>query len=225
MKTSIQVFLLGVIFLTGMKDSYAEHDLSGGPDDKLISFTKCTNLKFSNIMVGKLGEYTFQEGFNEEKRTGFINRKTGTISKGCIAPSLMPKQTLYMEVDEKEFKALGSSNDWKMQCIRSDNPSAGSLDKKEHKTEYAYPVNQVAGKEMLLHCGHSIDGVNECAEGSNSSRSREWKKKLKLRGKMILSVFAQSSPNAAKGGEKLYCQYYNKKIRKSLYAFEYLRVK
>lgn len=200
-------------------------NLSGGPDAKLIKFTKCTDLKPTNIMVGKMGTYTFQEGFNEEKRTGFIDRKRGTLSNGCIAPSLMPRETMTMEVNEKAFKALGSSNDWKMQCIRSDNPGAGSLDKKENKTEFAYPVNQVAGKEMFLHCGHSVEGVNECAEGNNSNRSRQWKKKLQAKGNIMLSVFAQASPNAPKGGEKLYCQYYNKKLRKSLYAFEYIRVK
>jgi hypothetical protein len=197
--------------------------LNGGPDAKLIKFTKCTVLKPTNIMVGNVGSYTFQEGFNEEQRTGLINRKTGKLTKGCIAPSLMPRQTMYMEVDEKQFKAIGDSNDWKMQCVRSDNPGAGSLDKDESKTEYAYPVNQVAGKEMMLHCGHSVEGVSECAEGSNSSRSGKWKKKLQKEGKILLSVFAKPSLNAPKGGEKLFCQYYNKKARKSLYAFEYIR--
>ncbi len=195
----------------------------GTPSADLISMTKCTDLKPENITIGTLGDYTFQKGFSNEKRSGLINRRTGALSNGCILPSLNSREIAYMEVDEKSFDALGSSNDWEMQCIKSGNPGAGVVGASEPKTEYPYTVNVLSGKDMMLHCGNS-ENVAECAEGSNSSRSSAWKKNLDGRGKTMLSVMANTSTLAPAQGEKLYCQYYNKKSGNSLFAFEYLRL-
>ena len=195
----------------------------GTPDKSLIAYTECSDLKLSNIMTGYDGKYTFKKGFKTEKRTGFIKREKAEVSNTCILPSLNPQQVLYMEVDEKKFRATGSSNDWSMQCVRSANPEAGALGEKENISEYA-KVNYLSKKEMMLHCGNS-EGITECAKGSNSSRASAWKKKLKKDGKMMISVQATKSQLAPKGGEKLYCQYYNSNSGKSLFAFEYIRTK
>ena len=186
--------------------------------------TNCTSFKPENITLGYSGNYTFQKGFTKEKRTGLINREAGTLANGCILPSLKSRQIVYMEVDTKKYKAAGSSNDWSMQCIKSANPGAGAVGEKEGKTEYPYTVNYLSGKAMMLHCGNS-EGIEECAEGSNSSRSGAWKKKLNAKGKTMLSVLANTSTLAPPEGEKLYCQYYNQKSGKSLFAFEYLRLR
>ena len=77
---------------------------------------------------------------------------------------------------------------------------------------------------MMLHCGNS-ENIAECAEGSNSHRSGQWSKKLKADGKTMLSIHAFTSPLAGSGGEKVFCQYYNKKSRASLFAVEYIRQK
>ena len=77
-----------------------------------------------------MGNYTFQNGFKKEKRSGLINRKPGELTSGCILPSLESGQVAYMEVDTKAYKALGNSNDWTMQCVRSDDPGAGALSEK-----------------------------------------------------------------------------------------------
>lgn len=196
----------------------------GTPDKSLIELTQCTNLKLSNIIVGNNGNYTFKKGFNKEKRSGFINRIKGKVSNKCVLPSLKPMKIVYMEVDTKKFKAMGSSNDWSMQCVKSNNLNDGAVNDSEPKGEYPYKVNYLAGKDVLLHCGNS-ENIKECAKGSNSSRSGAWDKKLKSRNKTMLSVLANKSSLAAKTGEKLYCQYYNSKTEKSLFAFEYLRVK
>ncbi|WP_421779636.1 hypothetical protein [Kiloniella litopenaei] len=195
----------------------------GAPSQDLISMTKCAALKPENITIGTLGDYTFQQGFSNEKRSGLINRRAGALSNGCILPSLNSREIAYMEVDEKKLKALGSSNDWEMQCIKSGNPGAGVVGASEPKSEYSYTVNVLSGKDMMLHCGNS-ENVAECAEGSNSSRSSAWKKKLDASGKTMLSVLANTSTLAPAQGEKLYCQYYNKKSGNSLFAFEYLRL-
>lgn len=196
----------------------------GSPSSSLTSMTNCATLKPSNITIGKLGPYTFQQGFTKEKRTGLIGRKSGSLSNGCILPSLQSREVVYMEVDTAAFNALGSSNDWKMQCVKSANPGAGAVSEKESDNESPKSVSYLSGKDLMLHCGNS-EGVSECGEGSNSSRSGQWKKKLKSQGKTMLSVLAVTSPLAPAQGEKLYCQYYNKNSGKSLFAFEYMRLR
>ena len=52
-----------------------------------------------------------------------------------------------------------------------------------------------------------------------------WSKKLGAAGKTGISVMAFTSTLAPAGGEKIYCQYYNKPSGKSLFAFQYLRVR
>lgn len=196
--------------------------LEGGPDKSLTDMTSCASFKPENITIGKSGTYTFQKGFSKEKRTGLINRKSGALTGGCILPSLQSREVAYMEVDTKAYKA-GNSSDWSMQCVKSANPGAGAVGDSEGKTEYPYTVNYLAGKDMLLFCGNS-EGVEECAEGSNSNRSGKWKKKLQSKGKTMLSILANTSTLAPPQGEKLYCQYYNQSSGKSLFAFEYLRL-
>lgn len=198
--------------------------LGDGPDDSLIAFTTCAGLPIENVMIGKLGDYTFQQGFSKEERGGFIDRQPASVSKDCILPSIMSRQVIYMEVDTAKYEAMGSANDWEMQCVKSADPGAGAVGNDEPKSEYPYKVDFLAPKDYLLHCGHNVAHAEECAEGSNSSRSGEWDKNLKARGKTMLSVHGNTSTLAPSNGEKLYCQYYNKASRKSLFAFEYLRL-
>jgi hypothetical protein len=196
--------------------------LGDGPDDSLISFTKCSDLKVSNVITGYVENYTFQQGFSKEKRSGLVRREKGQVTKGCILPSLQPMQNIYMEVDTKKFEAKGSSNNWKMQCVQSADPGAGVV---TGATEFPYKTSFLSGKDMMLHCGHSEENVEQCAEGSNSSRSGAWTKKLKADGKTMLSVMAVKSTMAPSQGQKLYCQYYNTQSSESLFAFEYLRTR
>ncbi|MBL4630073.1 MAG: hypothetical protein JKY14_02590 [Paraglaciecola sp.] len=196
--------------------------LGDGPDDSLVSFTKCSDLKVSNIITGYVENYTFQQGFSKEKRSGLVRREKGQATKGCILPSLQPQQSLYMEVDTKKFKAKGSSNDWKMQCVKSADPGAGVI---PGLSEFPYKTSFLSGKDMMLHCGHSEKNVQECKEGTNSKRGSAWSKKLKSNGKTMLSVLAVKSTMAPSQGEKLYCQLYNIKTSESLFAFEYLRTR
>lgn len=213
-----------LIGISTMSSVMADVSLESVPDKSLIAFTKCSDITPTNIMTGYLGDYTFKQGFSEEKRSGLINRQKGKLSNTCILPSLQPRQIVYMEVDTKKFKSAGDSNDWGMQCVKSANPGAGILGDIEGP-ESPYKVTYLSGKALMLHCGHSEKNTDVCAEGSNSSRSGQWDKKLKASGKTMLSVLAQTSTLAPTGGEKVYCQYYNKVSGKSLFAFEYLRVK
>jgi len=198
--------------------------LPGKPAASLVSMVKCSTLKPTNIVIGTMGNYTFQDGFQTETRSGLINRRDASLSDGCILPSLQAREIAYMEVDTAALKAMGSSNDWSMQCVRSANPSAGAVAEKESRTESPYNVDYLAGKDMLLHCGNS-EGIAECAEGSNSNRSGAWDKKLKARSKTMISINAPTSTLSPAGGEKLFCQYYNSQKRVGLFAFEYLRTR
>ncbi|MBO9488808.1 hypothetical protein J7384_00345 [Endozoicomonas sp. G2_1] len=193
--------------------------LGDGPSENLTKFTKCAGLDLSNVMVGEYGDYTFQQGFSTEERSGLVNRSKHQVSSDCILPSLKPLQVVYMEVDTEKYDDMGYN--WTMQCVRSDKPQEGVL--KEARSEYPVKVTYLAGKDIMLHCGHSEEHVEACAEGSNGSRSRAWDDVLDSRGKTMLTVLAKQSMLAPKGGEKLYCQYYNKKTKTSLFGFEYIR--
>jgi len=194
----------------------------GKPAANLRAITQCSSLRPSNILIGKYGDYTFQQGMSSERRTGLIGRRSAELSDGCILPSMQPREVVYMEVPTAELKTMGGSSEWEMQCVKSANPSAGAVGQTEGLSEYPHKVNYLAGKDIMLHCGNS-ENVSECATGSNSNRSGEWKKKLDSRGMTMLSVLATPSTLAPANGEKLYCQYYNKPSGKSLFAFEYLR--
>ncbi|MEO9601586.1 hypothetical protein [Parasphingorhabdus sp.] len=188
----------------------------GTPSSSLTSLTQCTGLTLSNVTVGNLGSYTFQQGFSKEERTGFINRKPGKVTGSCIAPSLQPQEILYFEVDEKKYKALDRGNDWTWQCVQSDNPGAGTVD------YWTWHSDQYLGdSHMKLHCGND-QGVSDCATGSNSSRASAYSADRKKRGKYGVSFLARLNEHSDARTEKLYCQYYNKRSGKSLVAFEYL---
>jgi hypothetical protein len=188
----------------------------GTPSANLTSQTQCASLALSNVTVGNLGEYTFQQGFSKEKRTGFINRKPGTVSGSCIAPSLQPQEILYFEVDEKKYKAMDKGNDFTWQCVKSDDPGAGTVE------YWAWPSDQYLGdSHMKLHCGND-QGVSDCATGTNSSRASAYSADRKKRGKYGISFLARLNEHSRAKTEKLYCQYYNKRTGKSLVAFEYL---
>lgn len=217
-KTIILSLCLGVSTLSaGISQGKTSLTL-GTPGKNLTGLTECTNLKISNVMLGYDGTYTFKNGFKTEKRSGFIKREKGKASNKCILPSLNPGQSVYLEVDAKKFKALGDSNKWSMQCIKSANPDAGVLENEFPREGF------LSEKAMMLHCGNS-EGVKECAKGSNSSRAGAWKKKLDKNGKRMFSLKAIKTAMAPKGGEKVYCQYYNSDSGKSLFAFEYIRTK
>lgn len=189
------------------------------PSKELTQLTNCAKIKLHNVMTGYLGDYTFRKGMSKQERSGFIKREKINV-KGCILPSLKPRQIAYLEVDTKALNSLGGN--WSMQCVKSNNIDYVTADK-ETRSEYPSRVNYLSGKDLMLHCGHNVKNAKECAKGSNSTRSGEWDKLLKKKGRTMLSFDARSSTLAPKEGEKLYCQYYNDKTDTSLFAFEYLR--
>ncbi len=188
----------------------------GTPSSSLTSLTKCSGLKLENVTLGYLGDYTFQQGFSKEKRTGFINRTKGTAND-CIAPSLQSKQILYFEVDKAKYKATDKGRDYKLQCVKSDDPGAGAVDYWDwNGTSDKY----LGTSAMKLHCGND-QGIEDCASGSNSDRAKVYVNDLKKRGKYGVSFLARENTRSdSSGSEKLYCQFYNKRTGNSLVAFE-----
>lgn len=182
---------------------------------ELVAKTKCAGVPLENMMIGQVEDYTFQEGFEQEKRSGFINREQVSAAQGCIAPSMKTYDWLYMEVDEAEF-AKFDRNAWEMQCMESRTKRV------LENAQIRPSVNNMAGKDMMLYCGNS-EGITECATGSNSDRSRAWDEKLAARGKVMVS-FNMPSYHLDKGTD-IYCQYYNKKSGTALVAFQWRRSK
>ncbi|MEO9463246.1 MAG: hypothetical protein ABJ242_10980 [Marinomonas sp.] len=189
----------------------------GTPSKSLTDFTKCSGLPLENMMIGRQGDYTFQQGFSKESRRGFINRRPGNVIRGCVAPSLQSGEILYFEVDTARYKAMNKSNDWKMQCVKSNNPGGGTV-----------PLNAWAGqstdylksKDLKLHCGND-QGVTDCASGTNSKRGQSYSSDLKKRGRTAISFMARYNDHVqGRNSGKLYCQFYNKRTSKSLVAFE-----
>lgn len=206
----------GKLGTSGSNSSGGGSTTLGTPSSNLTSQTQCTGIALSNVTIGNLGSYTFQQGFSKEKRTGFINRKPGKVSGSCIAPSLQPQEILYFEVDEKKYKAMDKGNDFAWQCVKSDDPGAGTVD------YWTWHSDQYLGdSHMKLHCGND-QGVTDCATGTNSSRASAYTADRKNRGKYGISFLARLNERSRAKTEKLYCQYYNKRTGKSLVAFEYL---
>lgn len=183
------------------------------PSQDLMDLTQCSDLKVSNVMVGKLGEFTFQQGLSQEERTGFINRRAATPTNGCILPSIDAYEAIYMEVDTAKFKAMGS---FELQCVES------ATKKNANDPLPNRGMSHISEKHMMLNCGNS-EGIEECISGSNSDRASAWSKSLESRGKTMLSVHAPTNHNDP--GTNIYCQYYNPASGKSLFGFQFLRRK
>ena len=185
------------------------------PVDLVVN--QCADLELTNIMTGNYGEYTFTSGLSEEVRQGLINRKPGKVTRGCIVPSLEPRQVLYLEVDTKKYTAMGNSNDWKMQRVRSEDPVPLQAD-----IPTGDDLNYTA---IMLHCGHSEENVEASKRGSNSQRGQKYSALLESRGKTMMTVFPKDGVyDSPPQGEKVYCQFYNKPSKTSMFAFEYIRV-
>ncbi len=184
------------------------------PSAKLTSITQCSSLKLSNVVIGQLGDYTFQQGMSKEERSGLINREDVTPKNGCILPGMGTGDAVYMEVDKKQFEAMGNSNDWQLQCIDS------KTGEQEDRTSLRPSMGNISGKDMMLHTGNSF-GYTPTASGSNSSRSGAWKKHLDSRGKVMIS-FNFPAYHMDNGTDN-YCQYYHKPSGKSLVAFQWRR--
>lgn len=183
------------------------------PSQDLMDLTQCADLKVSSVMVGKLGEFTFQQGLSQEERSGFINRRSVSPTNGCILPSIDAYEAIYMEVDTAKFKAMGS---FELQCVESATKK-GANDPLPNRG-----MSHISEKHMMLNCGNS-EGIEECVSGSNSDRASAWSKSLESRGKTMLSVHAPTYHNDP--GTNIYCQYYNPASGKSLFGFQFLRRK
>ncbi|MEO9687123.1 MAG: hypothetical protein ABJZ03_12990 [Marinomonas sp.] len=189
----------------------------GTPSQSLTDFTKCAGIPLEKVTVGRLGDYTFQQGFSKEKRTGFINRRAGNVIRDCITPSLQAGEIVYFEVDTPKYKQLRKGNGLKWQCVKSNNPSAGTVKLNDwNGTSDRY----LGTSAMKLHCGND-QGVSDCATGTNSDRAGAYTKEMKSRGKTGISFLARylERGNESRGG-KLYCQFYAPDTGKSLVGFE-----
>lgn len=188
---------------------------AGPAPEKFTAMTKCAALPMTNVMIGQVGDYTFQSGIKTEERSGFINRENVSPTNGCILPSMGTYDFLYVEVDAAKYEAMGNSNDWELQCA----PMHDGIKHVDMKPS----MGNLSGKDMMLHTGHSL-GYTPSAAGSNSDRSRAWDDELKKRGKAMISV---NMPPLHNGGPKddFYCQYYNKPSGTSAFAFAYRRHK
>ncbi len=198
-------------------NSVASNTDMGVPAKSLTDFTKCAGIPLEKVTIGRLGDYTFQQGFSKEKRTGFINRRPGNVIRDCITPSLQAGEIVYFEVDTAKYNQLRKGNGLKWQCVKSKNPGGGTVKLNDwNGTSPRY----LGTSAMKLHCGND-QGVTDCASGKNSDRASAYTKEMKQRGKTGISFLARylERGNESRGG-KLYCQFYAPDSGKSLVGFE-----
>ncbi len=181
---------------------------------------KCDDVNLKNVQIGNSTSYEVTEGLSKSNYTGFINRRPATVTNQCFIGVLDSDECATMEITEAELKQVtqGDRNSLKMQCIFSNEPS------KIANQEVPYRADNIPLNYMLLKCGHDQGNQYPCDEGSNSSRSGKYKKQ-QLKGKTQLSVCATKYHLVKDGGQHIYCQYYNKKSKKSLFAFEFFQSK
>lgn len=182
---------------------------------------QCTEAKISHVEHGYVKDYNVTEGLSRTTYTGFIQREAATVSNGCFVGELDSNQCAVLQVDTAAYEAMGNWNDWQMQCVYSDRPHEGAI---ESKDSYPYRVDYVALKDMLYKCGHDQGDAYPCHEGSNSKRSGVYQDQY-LKDKTQLSVCANTAWDAPAQGQYVYCQYYNKSLKKSLFGFEFLQKK
>jgi len=189
----------------------------GKPSASLTNFTKCAGLPLSNITIGKLGSYTFQQGFSKEKRTGFINRRPAKADGCILTAGLQKDETVYFEVDESSYRKTRNGSNYTLQCVDSGNPGGGTVPL--HGTNGSSD-SYLGDSHMKLACGNS-EGLSDCANGKNSDRASAHSSGLKKRRKYGASFLARANNLSKRGQSKrLYCQFYNKNNGKSLVAFE-----
>jgi len=176
---------------------------------KYASMTQCANLNLGNAFIAKAGDYTFSKGLNTETRGGLIEREPVQPS-GCTLPGVGSGDVIYVEVDRAGF----NTHEHNMQCVSFDGSQQLARD-------WVPPTNNYTGKDVMLHTGNSL-GYEPTATGSNSTRSGEYDKWLKSRGREMIT-FNMPYLHTDKGGTDFYCQYYNDKTGKSAVAFTYRR--
>lgn len=177
---------------------------------KFVSQLQCANVNPGNAFVGRGGNYTFSQGIKTEERSGIIDRKPVRATNGCLYPTMGVGDILYVEVDRAKYKKHG----YAMQCVSYDGSE--QLD----NTGQAR-WNNYAGKDVMLHTGHSL-GYTPTATGSNSTRSGEYDKWLKSRGREMIT-FNFGALHTDKSGTDFYCQWYDKSQNKSAVAFAFRR--
>lgn len=189
----------------------------GKPSANLANYTKCAGLPLSNITIGKLGNYTFQQGFSKEKRTGFINRRPAKADDCILNTGLQKDEVVYFEVDEPSYRKTRNGSNYTLQCVNSDNPGGGTVPL--HGTNGSSD-SYLGDSHMKLACGNS-EGLSDCANGKNSDRAMAHSAGLKKRRKYGASFLARANNLSERGQSKrLYCQFYDKDSGRSLVAFE-----
>lgn len=180
-----------------------------------------------DVQLGRVGKYKFTEGVSTKERTGFLDRQPLEMTNGCFLGVLQPEQCVAMTVDSKKYAELGNSNEWEVQCIYSDAPGEGAI---KNKSMFSYSVDRLSPYYFMFMCGHDQGEGYECAEGSNSMRGIKWREKLEAEGKeqlgFCINRVAYQELSYKKDdfpkGRYLYCQYYNKQTKKSLFGYEFL---
>ena len=181
---------------------------------------KCDDVPLSNVQIGNNASYKVTEGLSSSNYTGFINRRPADVTNQCFVGVLQSDECVTMDVSEALLDKVSdnTSNNLKMQCVYSDNPSEMAT------AEVPYKADNVSLKAMLLKCGHDQGDDYACDEGSNSTRAGIYKKQH-LKGKVQLSACGTKYHQVQNGSRHIYCQYYNKKTKKSIFAFEFNQTK
>ncbi|MGB6231564.1 MAG: hypothetical protein WBF53_15725 [Litorimonas sp.] len=208
----------------GTPSSAPVRTASTGGAPKPVELTQCDTLRSSKIVVGQLGDYTFQNGMSTETKPGFVNRRSVSYESDCIVPNMRTHDILYIEFPTDALRSRGYPNAYETQCVKPDDRAYGSTSVTESRSEYPGNPEWLGEAYLRLACGSS-EGISECTNGKNSDRATAAADDLKARGQTALTFLMTPTRRGTtpKTGERLYCQFYNKESGKSLVAWEYFR--
>lgn len=195
---------------------YASAALAGAPE------FKCLGAKISKAEIGNVKDYEAKDGLATKKYGGFVDRRATKPTSQCLITEAGPGETVVLHFDKKTYDTAvkGASMFPGVQCVFID-------DGKELDVMDSPATDAVAGKDMLTKCPNETG--YECDAGSNSERNSKYRAELDKKKLVMQSFFIRPSSNmkSAEGrkgawdGREVFCQAFDKKSSKVLYAFQF----
>ncbi len=193
------------------------------PNPELRQGLQCAGLNPVSVTIGRIGSYDVRQGLATETRDGFLDRRDASLSDPCFLENLEPGECAVFRFPKEAYEGLvDDANDWKMQCVSSDDVSAGTIPMSFHD----YSDDRVSARYKMLLCGHSLGEEYECMDGSSGVRGGAYRDRLEEQGFVEHSFCAHHS--AEDPGDELvnayvFCQFTQLSTGKVLFATEYRR--
>jgi len=196
--------------LVGVLVSLSSLSLLVSPARATPSYQCHPSVKPLHAKVGKRGQYEVKTGLRTSKYYGFLDRKPIRPKNGCFFSGLKSGQCIVMH-----YKIAGyEKTRLDRQCVLSDS---GKSFRRARPTRRG----PLSGQDILTKCPNGTG--YKCDAGHNSARRKKYEKALKSKGLMVWSFCARGANNRLDKniGKKVFCQMYDKKSNKAVFAVEY----